>query len=187
MARLTQDQLLFLKAQNISPSQLFDASGLTVDERKRQMKLLDKPFYYGGAKCSAAGHTLRARSGHCIQCDTAKIAYQLRNSAAGYVYLAYSPGTRYIKVGYSAHHPQERADFLRNTGYGNIRDWDVKRVEKLNNNAGKTEFAVHAALEKHLKPIIYVRNGSEVECREIFACDLEEARRTFDMVVHTAR
>lgn len=183
MARLTQTEILFLKSQNISLSLVFDATGLSGEERKQQMKLLEKPFYYGGALCNAGGHSLRSRSGHCIQCDTAKIAYQLRSSASGYVYLAYSPSTTYVKVGYSAQHPQERADLLRKTRYGNVSDWDVKRLLQLSRDAGKTEFAIHAALEKYQRPITYWKGHDLVECREIFVCSLEEALRVFDTVV----
>src|SRR5690606_552486 len=104
------------------------------------------------AICQRGGHSLRTKSGHCIQCRTSNIAYQLRSSANGYVYLAYSASTNYVKVGYSKYHPQERAEFLRNGAYGNIKDWDVKKVVKFERNAGQIEFAVHSKLEPYLKP-----------------------------------
>jgi hypothetical protein len=181
MAKLTQEQLLFLKSQHISPSLVFDASGYSKADRTRLMEQEGKLFYFGDALCKKAGHGLRTKSGHCMQCDTSKIAYQLRSSATGFVYLAFSPSTRFVKVGYSKYHPQERAELLRNEAYGNLRDWDVKRVVRFENDAGRVEFSIHAKFEPYLKPVAYKRaNGQMVECREIFNCDLELAKREFD-------
>ena len=181
MAKLTTEQILFLKTQRISPSLLFDASGYTKSQRIAVMEAEGKLFYFGDALCKSAGHSLRTKAGHCIQCDTSKIAFQLRSSATGYVYLAYSPSTKYVKVGYSKYHPQERAELLRNEAYGNIRDWDVKRVVKFERDAGRMEFSIHARLEPYLKPISCKRkNGEVIECREIFCCELDVAKHTFD-------
>lgn len=184
MAELNQEQLLFLKSQKISPSMLLDASGLSKAERLAEMDALEKHFYYGGASCKSEGHTLRTKAGHCIQCDTSKIAYQLRNSASGYVYLAYSASSSYVKIGYSKYHPQKRGAFLRNEGYGNIRDWDVKKVAIIDRDAGKMEFLIHAALESFQKPIFYKNmNGIRVECREVFNCSLDHAVRIFTSII----
>lgn len=179
MAELTLEQFNFLKSQRISLSSLFDASGLSQDERKQQMKLLDKLFYFGGAKCKAGGHSLRTRSGHCIECDTSKIAFQQRHSASGYVYLAYSKSHQLVKVGYSSEHPQDRNEFLRKEGYGNIRDWDVKQIASRTSDAGKLEFDIHGELEGYRYRIVYEKRGQLVECREIFRCSLEHALAVF--------
>ena len=137
MAHLTTDQLQFLKLQRISPSFLFDGTGLTPTDRKQSMETLGRYFYYGGAPCKEEGHTLRTKAGHCIQCDTAKIAYQLRNSASGYVYLAYSKSSMLLKIGYTKHHPQDRGLFLRKENYGNVSDWDIKKFVQLSRDAGE--------------------------------------------------
>lgn len=161
---------------------IIDATGLSADRRKTVMSTLQVPFYYGGTPCQAAGHTLRTKPGHCIQCDTAKIAYQLRSSATGHVYLAYSPKMGYIKVGYSRDHPQDRGLFLRNEAYGNIKDWDIKRIQHFANGAGKIEFKIHAQLESYQRSIHYYKGNDLVECREIFLCDLEHAINIFEKV-----
>lgn len=185
MAQLTEEQLSFLKSQHISLSMVFDASGLSVSERKASMTALDMLFYYGGAACAAGGHSLRTKAGHCIQCDTAKIAYQLRNSAQGYVYLAHSKSTGYIKVGYSRSHPQDRGQFLRNEAYGGIGDWDIKKIQHLDKEAGRLEFLIHAKLESYRKSISYQKGAALVECREIFSCDLNHALSVFvDVLSH---
>lgn len=180
MAQLTNEQLAFLKGQKVSPSLLFDGSGLSKRAREVAMDTLEKFFYYGGAPCTKAGHTLRSKAGHCIQCDTSKIAYQLRNSAAGYVYLAYSKSTRFSKIGYSKHHPQDRKDFLNKEAYGNITDWDIKKIVVLEKDAGKKEFEIHSSLEQYQKAITYEKTrGLIVECREIFSCDYLVALEAF--------
>jgi hypothetical protein len=184
MATLTLDQIQFLKNQKISDSMIFDASGLSASERKEAMELLDKAFYFGGAKCAKGGHTLRTKAGHCIQCSTAKIAYQLRSRAAGYIYLAVSPSTSLVKVGFSTLHPQDRGEFLRRESYGNLKDWDVKRMYHAKSNAGQREFAVHNALASFQKPIRYQKTpGNFVECREVFNVDFIQALKIFDRVM----
>jgi hypothetical protein len=145
------------------------------------MEALGTPFYYGGVSCKAAGHTLRTKPGHCIQCDTSKIAYQLRHSASGYVYIAYSGFRQYAKVGYSQAHPHERIAFLRRENYGSASDWELKDATHLEKNAGKQEFAIHALLERYRKPVTYEKYpGILVECREIFACPLPIAVAAFE-------
>ena len=171
MARLSEDQVRFLHDQGISLSQVFDGSGLRRADRISKMDALGTPFYYGGAACQAAGHTLRTKPGHCIQCGTSKIAYQLRHSASGHVYLAYSDSQQCAKVGYSQAYPDERVAFLRRENYGTASDWELKDTAHLERHAGQLEFAIHALLEQYRKPVTYEKYpGVFVECREIFSC-----------------
>jgi hypothetical protein len=180
MATLTNEQLAFLRDQGISLSQVFDASGLRAKERISKMDAIEAPFYYGGALCQAKGHSLRTKPGHCIQCDTSKIAYQLRNAAAGHIYLAYSQSRQYAKVGYTKTNPDERIAFLRRENYGNATDWQLKQSVLVSRDAGRREFEVHAKLEAHRKPVVYEKYEHVlVECREIFACPLSVASEAF--------
>jgi T5orf172 domain len=184
MALLSKEQIVFLKSQGISPAQVFDASMTkSKADRESQMEALELSLYFGGAACSKAGHTLRTKAGHCIQCDTSKIAYQLRHSASGYVYLAYSQSRRLAKIGFTKNHPQERVDMLRREQYANAPDWELKKNIKYEKDAGRKEFAIHSLLEEHLKPISYEKyKGQMVECREVFTCDLPLAAKAFDQV-----
>ena len=186
MAFLTKEQESFLRSQSISSSMLFDASGLSQAEREKRMSELKKYFFYGGAPCKKGGHTLRTKKGHCIQCDTSKIAYQLRSSAKGYVYLAYSQQTKLIKVGFSESDPDARELNINKEAYGNISDWEIHTRIKLEKDAGRREFEIHALLARYLKPISYIKNinAPAVECREIFECELSHAKKIFDSVVH---
>lgn len=188
MAKLSVEQVQFLRQQGISLSNVFDGSGLSAKERIAKMSALGTPFYYGGAACQAAGHTLRSKPGHCIQCDTAKIAYQLRHAASGHVYLAYSDSRQYAKVGFSQAHPEERVAFLRREMYGAASDWKLQTTRLLERRAGEHEFAIHAQLEPYRKPVTYEKYpGVFVECREIFACSQQVALASFKNVLAAIR
>ena len=185
MGALTDEQVKFLNSQSISLSQVYDASGLSKQERIAQMDRLQVPFYYGGAACQASGHTLRTKAGHCIQCDTSKIAYQLRQSADGFVYLAYAKSKRYLKVGVSKNEPSERLNTLRFEAYGGVSDWEMIKKVRLD-YAGKKEFEIHSALEPFRIAASYVKsNGKIQECRELFCCDLKSALKVFDRLIST--
>lgn len=41
--------------------------------------------------------------------------------------------------------------------------------------AGNMEFKVHKQLDEFLSPINYMRQGNEVECRELFSCGYQTA------------
>jgi hypothetical protein len=180
MAKLSEEQVQFLREQGISLSQVFDGSGLRTKDRIAKMDALGTPFYYGGASCQAAGHTLRTKPGHCIQCDTSKITYQLRHSASGHVYIAYSVSRQYAKVGYSQSNPDERVAFLRRENYGTASDWELKDTVLLERNAGQREFAIHALLERYRNAVTYEKYpGVFVECREIFSCPQHVAVAAF--------
>ena len=126
MSNLTAEQLAFLESQGVSLSLVVDAGHLSKSNRETFMRESGHKFYYGGAPCKAAGHTLRSKAGHCIQCDTSKIAYQLRSSATGYVYLAHSERNGFVKVGFSEVDPYNRATWLQASAYGDVNDWEIK-------------------------------------------------------------
>jgi hypothetical protein len=176
MSKLTLNQCMFLKRQRVSLSLVFNASGLSTAQRLSEMKQLDKKFYYGGTPCSAAGHTLRTKAGHCIECDTARIAYQLRSSQSGFVYIAYSNRGQCAKVGITSSGPKERVAFLASSGYANCADWRLIESVHLNSNAGAKEFQIHSDLELFQRAVVYEKQeGVEVECREVFFCELAQA------------
>jgi hypothetical protein len=181
MTTLTKAQVKFLLAQCIAPSQVFDASFTKSEaERKEQMTALDMRFYYGGAICLRGGHTLRSKAGGCIQCDTSRIAFQHRHSAAGFVYLAYSESKKFAKVGLTKNHPQDRAGVLRVEQYANALDWQIVNFAKFDKDAGKVEFAIHSRLKIYIMPVTYEKyKGHVVTCREVFSCSRRVALRAF--------
>ncbi len=143
-------------------------------------------FYFGHSACRNGGHTLKTKAGHCIQCDTSRIAYQLRNNAAGFVYLAYSQSKKLVKVGFTKNLPKYRAELLNRERYATAIDWEIKKLAKFDKDAGKREFAIHSRLEDFLKPVAYEKyKGQMVDCREVFSCPLDVAVTVFDAVTRT--
>lgn len=183
-SKLTSNQRMFLKRHGISLSLVFDATGLSKDQRLSLMKQLDKKFYYGGAPCSASGHTLRSKAGHCIECDTAKIAFQLRSSQSGFVYIAYSNRGQCAKIGTTTASPKERVAFLAHSGYANCTDWRLIESVYLSSKAGAMEFQIHSLLETFQRGVVYKKqDGIEVECREVFFCELALALSTYHKIL----
>jgi len=174
MARLTEDQILWLKTQRILPNQMFDASGLSAKDRVTVMKEGGFNFYYGGAVCNSGGHSLRTKAGHCMQCDTSKIAFQSRSSSTGYVYLAGSPQTKLIKVGMSSD-LSDRERKINEYIYGGARDWEILLYARTV-DAGRCEFGAHGRLEAHRAEASYVRAGRSQRCYELFECGFLTAK-----------
>jgi hypothetical protein len=100
MAKLTADQKSFLNSQKISLRDVLDVSGMKKNQYQAVMDKTGQHFTFGGSRpCGAGGHTLRTKAGHCIQCETSRIAFALRSSAQAYVYIAGSYAQKLIKVG----------------------------------------------------------------------------------------
>lgn len=120
------------------------------------------------------GHYLRSHKGHCIQCDTSRIAFVNRHYKEAYVYLVGSRIERVFKIG-SSESPWDRGPHLNHIGYGGITDWDVLYYAQVK-DAGKVEFAVHSELAGHVSPRKWVREGLHQVSKEIFACAWVTAR-----------
>src|SRR5450759_2787334 len=96
--QLTQSELTFLASQGLGPDAVYDARGLPqyywmkdIESENRTVAL--------GSRCRKAAHRLRSRRGHCVQCDTKKLAFQARFSADQHVYIAGSRSAGLIKIG----------------------------------------------------------------------------------------
>jgi hypothetical protein len=182
MATLTAEEIKFLASQEIAVSQVFDASSCkNAIDRESQMTDLDMWFYFGGAICRKAGHRLRSKASHCIQCDTSKIAFTKRYFSAGHIYLAYSHDQALAKIGFTKNDPSIREGTLCRDKYANAADWSIERSVFLAKNAGRSEFEIHSRLRRYCTPTSFERfPGQSVEAREIFSCSLEIALQAFD-------
>lgn len=174
MATLTVDQIAFLHSHKINPDDLFDASGTTPAERKAAMAAQGKRFYFGGSQCEAAGHTLRVKAGHCIQCNTKMISFGTRFSKASKLYVAGSLQGRCVKIGLAAD-PAERQVHLRSECYGGLDDWKILAITERVNEAGRVESLAQASLMQHRKQVSYQKGGTEYVSREMFSCSFPEA------------
>jgi hypothetical protein len=174
MVKMTESQKRFIESQRIPESSLFDASGMRRRRYQFEMEKQEKLFAYGVKQCIRGHETIRTRKGHCIQCDTARIAFMMRAYQEAYVYLAGSLRQKVIKIGFSET-PWDRGPHLNIIGYGGIADWRVLYYAKFT-KAGTVEFTAHQRLLEFLSSRTYFRENVTVECREIFACGYPTAR-----------
>ena len=141
MAKLTEHQNRFLRSHKISPSELFDASGMRTRDYTSFMKGTRLHFAFGVTPCKEGGHTIRTKNGHCVQCEPDKISYLRRHHLVADVYIAGSHKHRLIKIG-SSTDPHERLSKLNDVRYGGASDWEILAAAKTD-NAGKVESNVH--------------------------------------------
>jgi hypothetical protein len=168
MKELSLEQLEFLRKHEIELKYVFNAFGYTREEYKLIMKDLDKSIAFNVTPCSKGGHTLRTRSGHCCQCNTATIAYQRRADSEGVTYLAASKEGEIIKIGYTKA-VNLRSESLNRTQYANYTDWEILFAIK-SKFAGRIENAVNSNLHKYYVQLDYNHDGSDHDSHEIFQC-----------------
>ena len=129
-----------------------------------------------GSNCEAQGHRLRTKVGHCVQCDTSKIARMKRFSESAFVYIAGSLRTKSIKIGTSKV-PNERHKKNSYDGYGGADDW-VPLFEVKFENAGRVESDAQLMLAASKVSSEYMKDGvTRQSSRETFSCSFSEAKR----------
>lgn len=178
MLGLTLDQVRFLIEQDIPLERVFDATGMSRSTYSVLMKEDDRTIAFGVSPCYQ-GHALRTRHGHCVQCDTARIAFATRGSAAGEVYAAYSEATGLSKIG-CANDAEARLATLRKTGYGGAHDWFVMHVVQAE-RMGRVEAHAHRVLSEHRTTRWYERGGHSVCCYELYDCLPTDAMEAVDI------
>src|SRR5260370_31039131 len=166
MVALTEGQRHFLALQRISESEIFDGSRLSPRRYKAAMECEGKLFALVARPCYR-GHYLRSRSGHCIQCDSKRIAFIKRYYKEAYVYVVGSRSERVFKIG-SSESPWDRGAHLNSLGYGGISDWKTLYCATFP-DAGRVECNVHSALSCFASPRKYFREGVETGCLAICA------------------
>lgn len=171
---LSKSQLRFLDNHNVPLEKLFDAKGLKKKEYRTKMKELNKAVAFNVVPCRKKGHTLRSRSGHCVQCNTAYLAFQKRNDSKGIVYIAESIKGHIIKVGYSKSF-KTRSESLNRTEYAGFSDWIIKFAVE-SKNAGKIEHKISAILNEHSKKIEYEHDNHLQIATEIYDCSFHLAK-----------
>lgn len=171
---LSQSQLRFLDKHNVPLEKLFDAKGLKKKEYRTKMKELNKAVAFNVVPCRKEGHTLRSRSGHCVQCNTAYLAFQKRNDSKGIVYIAESIRGNIIKVGYSKSF-KTRSESLNRTEYAGFSDWIIKFAVE-SKKAGKIEHKISAVLNQYSQNIEYEHDNHLQRATEIYNCSYHLAK-----------
>lgn len=174
MSRLTKEQTEFLKQQDIPEELVFDASGLTKTEYHSIMKEQGKIIAFNVTPCNTGGHSLRTRSGHCIQCDTSKIAFIKRAISIGIVYIAGSIKGEVIKIGYTQN-KTVRENSLNRTKYGGYDDWIVL-FSTQSFNAAEIEHLCQTSLRRYGVSNKYEHDNHTQETYELFSCSYLKAK-----------
>lgn len=161
---ITDREYAFLVSQKIPLSHVFDARGRAATAWEADAKR--EGLLFGLSEPCYRGHRLRSRTGHCIECDTARIAYMQRFAAPGYVYLAVSKSEQLIKVG-SCNDPTERESKLNYDAYGGANDWQIIAWCKTT-TMGQVEFDIHKTLANLSVERVYRKDGIDRVARELF-------------------
>ena len=147
MKEFTKEQNEFLKRHNILKEEVFDATRYTKKEYHILMKQQGKIVAFNVFPCAKEGHTIRNRHGHCLQCDTAKIAFVKRGSKRGFVYIAGSIKGQVIKVGFTDSVIM-REKSLNRDSYASFNDWELLYAGSAL-NAGKIEIQLKKELSRY--------------------------------------
>lgn len=172
---LKRSELKFLEAHGLTEEDVFDWRGLGSRERRDAIKRAWKTLALG-AECSH-GHRLRTRSGHCVECDPAKLSYQSQKARRAVLYVGWSSSLKLFKVGVTDT-PARRIDALRREAYGGAADWSLFMALELR-QAGKAETAMHRRLASYQHASTYQKGEHQQASREVFKCTPDKIIEAF--------
>lgn len=175
---LTEEEKEFLKKHNLNPSDFYDARGEIAKVYHDKAKMAGCHFVINSCQY---GHRLKGRSGHCIVCNPARIAFQKRDSKGGVVYVAVSG--KYCKVGVTDEKNKTKKESLDDReyrlnnegGYAGRTGWRTIRAWIIEKNVGKVERDAHNILQKYKAEENYIYSGKNRKAQEIFVCPIQIA------------
>lgn len=179
---LTKEEKVFLNKYEIAPQSIMDATGLA---RKVYGPLLRETGHllaWGVTPCHKHGHQLRNAHGKCVMCDTSALAFSKRHYEPGYVYVAYSPSLKRVKIG-STKDQDDRVSQLNMHNLGGCNDWVIRKSVYCS-KAGQIESGVHKMLAKFQIATPY--GSKDGHCRETFKCGLRAATNALREVISTS-
>jgi hypothetical protein len=178
---ITDQEFAFLVSQKILLTQVYDARGRGPTSFNDEAKAAGQLF--GMARpCEKGGHRLFTRKGHCIQCDTSKIAFMRRFSDTGYVYIAATTKGRLLKIGSTLDVADRSSTLNTEGGYAGFDDWVIIAHAKTP-NMGRVEFEVYRALEDLSLSMEYVRGGRKQTAREVMRGDLKRIWKVYQAAI----
>ncbi|MCX2680145.1 GIY-YIG nuclease family protein [Galbibacter sp. EGI 63066] len=175
MHGLTKEQINFLNEHRVHLKFVFNAKGMSKSKYRPIMKELNKYIAYNVTPCKKSGHTLRTRSGHCCQCNTAHMAFQKRNDSVGVTYIAGSLTGNVIKIGFTKA-VEIRSESLNRTNYAGFNDWKVLFALK-SKNAGRIETRANSLLNNYAFSLDYEHDGHWQDSHETFHCSYSKAKK----------
>ena len=169
----------FIRKHKLNELDFFDAKGRTAADCRSEMKSKNKIFVYNTTPCSKGGHKIRDRSGHCIVCKPAGIAFNRRHTTTATIYLLGSIKMKLIKIGMTTESIETRVSKLNSRKVGNTNDWVALRTFE-SNNAGDWETRIHHRLNKYLAQGNYY---DRVESREMYRCSFSKSNEVINNLI----
>jgi predicted GIY-YIG superfamily endonuclease len=182
MTELTSEQKEFLILYGIKSNEIIDASGLRREEYSAIMKANNIKVAYGVTPCAKNNHSLRNRSGNCLQCYPASIGYEKNHNRGGFVYIAQSKVGKIIKIG-TTENILARTKTLNEQRYGTQSDWYIPVAREVAKNCGQIEKAMHAELKKYYVFGNYFKDGKKQSTYELFKYPIGKAKKLLDQIV----
>lgn len=168
MTKPTKAQVRYVLSQGFEESVIFDATGLSFEDRKKIMSELGKIFAIGVQRCSNSAHVgLKLKHGHCPECNPVALQRAKYYSAFGHVYVAFSEEGKLSKVG-SSRDAATRDKSLNRQRYGGYRDWRVVEIWETH-EIGRIEILAHKLLKRYQCDGVKYRSDG-THSSEAFAC-----------------
>lgn len=182
MAKLSSQQKKLLSRYGYDLKDVFDATGMRAKEWKAKLTELDKKFAIGVTACVKSGHSMRNRSGNCVECDPVILNYMSMYKTEGDVYVAWSLKGKIAKIG-CAKDANSRLKSLIETCYGNQNDWNLELISECT-DSGQVEKIAHKLLKEYkLSGVSYFHNGRQQTSSELFDCSLLQAKNALNKAV----
>ncbi len=176
MKKFTKEESATLKSLGVGEEETFNAYGYSVAERKIAAKELNARIIYGITPHKNCGFCLKTISGTCVVCNPSALGHQDRYRMRGYVYIAYSSSTGYIKFG-STSNISNRQKTLREQNYGGLNDWVIPQFMEVKKDRGLIEDKLKEAFNsKKVFGLHYLKDGKPQLANEIFKETVDSAR-----------
>ncbi|MHB8270272.1 GIY-YIG nuclease family protein [Bradyrhizobium sp.] len=134
-----------------------------------------------GSPCRKAGHRLRSRKGHCVQCDTKVLAFAGRYDLEQYIYIAGSRRARLIKIGVCGDLLQRLRQICAER-HGDAADWEILYALHLA-RAAEIEDVILSKLGRYSVDEYYWKNGAIQKSIEVRRCSFSQAITALKEVV----
>jgi hypothetical protein len=170
---LSKTEKSFLKQHKIPESMVFNALGLRKKEYAELMRGGTFLVAITDTPCKSAGHRLRVRSGHCVICNPAYLAYAGRFRKSAYIYVAKSALFGVCKVGVTES-ISGRTESLRKQEYGGYRDWEILFHQSVP-NAASVEHLAKKELDQYRSKGTTWKDRHNQQSIELFKCDCSVA------------
>ncbi|MCA1498854.1 GIY-YIG nuclease family protein [Bradyrhizobium sp. NBAIM14] len=177
---LTEIELRFLRSQNLGPEDVMDVRGMPQWLWFQRIKEEGKTIALG-SECRKVGHRLRSTKGHCVQCDTKKLAFAGRFNLKQYLYIAGSLQARLIKIGVCKDLGQ-RIRQICSERHGDARDWEILYAVEIE-RAGELEDRVLARLAAYSIYSTYWKDGVLQQSIELRRCSIKQAMEAITAVI----